>query len=167
MSDDRVWNFEASLGLVGVPTVDGRVLRDPGDLKGPRVQQLPMPVVARPRAQWRVDADPKDTEMQPVAVLRSLSFRGEEIVGRGYFGDTVLGRHYAGALAVESVWFALGLKMLGPDAAEVHTGELMEFVSWEVIGATLENRSAWRPEQLYAPRVWLAARLPAEGFGAG
>lgn len=164
----KVWHFSAPLSLVGaptldgcVPTEDGCVPADPGGGAAALAPVLPVPVLGRKRVHWRPDADPGDTDLHTVGVLRRVTPRGDEVVGSGWFADTVLGRHYAGALALETVWFQIDM---GDAQRAPCSDDTITVSRWRVM---LGDWSACPVVRVSAPRVWQAARPVARGFAPG
>ena len=148
----QVWRFEASLGVVGVPTVDGRVLGVPalGEERS-WTRELPLPVLAyrhvsKPGEEHRIAE-----ELLAVAKIEEVRLRGMELVACGVFGDMELGWHYAGALAVDAVTLAVNLD---DTTVEARGQDLVEFTGWRVAGAVLVHDSPWPPGSLSRPRVW-------------
>lgn len=157
------WRFEAPLGLVGVPTRDGRLLVVPEVADGPPWSKpLPLPVLGFARASRPGDGQGGiDHPAVPVARLEQVVLHEAELVGSGAFADNELGRHYAGALALDVVAFGLDLDQAvlrlhdQPDGDEEPTvDEPAVYETWRIAGAHLVQDSPWERRYLSHPRVW-------------
>lgn len=159
-SVEYVWRYEASLGLVGVPARDGRLLLPPPPYppQAPHwAGRLPAPVLAYERvsrAGSHRGGDAWQTP-QPVAVIERVELRGErpcgsELVACGRFGDTELAASYAGALAVDAV--ALGMDL--DEVQEVPLYRATGFAGWRLRAALVVDEPAWERALLSRPRVW-------------
>lgn len=155
------WRYEAPLALVGVPTLDGRVLVHPCPRTGPDwAVRLPVPVLAFPRVSRAGDGQGGPDEYEgplPVATIDRIQLRGPagrgrggELVAFGRFASGSPGDHYRGALAVDAV--CLGVELTGAQAVPVHRG--LAFEGWQVAGAHLVAESSWDRSLLSRPRVW-------------
>lgn len=158
-----LWRFEAPLGLVGVATRDGRLLAAPVVADGPPwVRPLPLPVLGFTRASRPGDGQGGiDRPSVPVARLEQVLLHEAELVGCGSFADNELGRHYAGALALDTVAFGLDMDqtVLRPHRQEYNEGDLSPedpavYESWRIVGAHLVRDSPWLDGLMSRPRVW-------------
>lgn len=149
-----VWHYEASLGLVGERTDDGRVLLPPQRGEARQwVAPYPLPVMGFQRVSRAGDGQGgPDTYRgpEPVALIETVELRGRELMATGRFGDTVLGWHYAGALAVDAVWLGIDVDRTIPEP--MYRATL--FTGWRIRAATLVEPCPWPREKLTPPRVW-------------
>lgn len=147
------WRFEAPLGLVGVATVDGRLLAIPEVADAPAwVGKLPAPVMAYTRVSRAGDGQGGfDHQPVPVARIERIVLHEAEMVALGSFGDTELARHYAGALALDAV--AMAVNVHCPAEPEEQDGVLV-YSGWSVAGVLIVKDSPWPVGSTSAPRVW-------------
>lgn len=149
-----MWHYTASLGLVGERTLDGRVLQPPR--RGEARQWLaatPLPVLGFPRVSRAGDGQGGADDWrgpEPVAVIEKVELRGQELVATGRFGPTVLGGHYAGALAVDAVWLGIDVDQATPEPMY----RAVLFTGWRIRSAMLVESPPWPREKLTPPCVW-------------
>lgn len=157
-----VWwrcRFEASLGLLGVPTLDRRVLTPPPVEDGEQwMGKLPVPVVGPEQVDHRGMLEKREWERddRPVALIDRVFRHEEELVACGYFSDGERGRNYAGALAVDAVAFAVNLEGCGTEGVSWPgvEGVVTVFSEWQIAGAYLVHQSPWDPRLTSRPKVW-------------
>lgn len=156
------WRFHASLGLVGVPTNDGRLLL-PAQPREARqwLERLPVPVQAFPRVSRAGDGQGGEASgwegPLPVAVIDRVDLvtgvqRTGELMAHGRFAEGSPADHYRGALAVDAVCLGLEVDRVTPVPLYQVTG----FEGWRLAGAMLVAESPWPRELLTPPRVWRA-----------
>lgn len=154
------WRYTASLGLVGVPTLDGRLLVAPRPRQAAQwVEKLPAPVFAFPRVSRAGDGqggDPFEGPL-PVATISRVELhdRGQgrgELMASGRFDSGSPGDHYRGALAVDAV--CLGMDLDQVEAEPVYRA--VAFSGWRLRSAYLLAECAWDRSLLSRPRVWRA-----------
>ena len=153
------WRFHASLGLVGVPTLDDRLLL-PGQPREARqwLERLPVPVLGFPRVSRPGDGQGGVWESPlPVAVIDRVELvttlhRAGEMIAYGRFDAGSPADHYRGALAVDAVCLGLEVDQVTPVPLYRATG----FEGWRLRGAMLVADSPWPRELLSQPRVWRA-----------
>lgn len=153
------WRYEASLALVGVATLDGRVLVAPRPREARQwVERLPVPVMAFPRVSRPGDGQGGVWEGPlPVATISEVELRDQgqgrgELIGRGRFDQGSPADHYRGALAVDAVCFGVELDQVEAEPMYRATA----FSGWRLRAAMLMAESAWDRSLLTAPRVWRA-----------
>lgn len=150
------WRFEVSLGLVGVATVDGRVLAVPDAPVQPQspewARALPLPAMGYPCVSRAGDSQGGfEHQMVPVARIESVVLRdGRELWASGSFADDLMGRHYAGALALDAVALAVNVDRCEPE----QVGETLVFTGWRLAGAVFVHESPWEQGAQTHPRVW-------------
>lgn len=148
------WRFQASLGLVGVPTRDGRVLL-PQRVKDYTEDGAPLLVAAYPVVSRPGDGQggPDEFDLAPVAVIERVEVHAAELVAFGTFGSDSRSGHYRGALAIGAVWLGMDVRTpLEPEPLYRAVG----FRDWRVRGAVMVAEPAWEPGLLGRPRVWRA-----------
>lgn len=161
-ADERVaweWRFHASLGLVGVPTEDGRLLL-PAQPREARqwLEALPVPVLAFPRVSRPGDGQGGMWEAPvPVARIERVELvvqrhRAGEMIAYGRFDSGSPGDHYRGALAVDAVCLGVDVDRVTPVPLYRATG----YEGWRLRGAMFVADSPWPRELLSQPRVWRA-----------
>lgn len=151
------WRFTASLGLVGVPTNDGRLLlpAQPGEARQ-WLERLPVPVQGFPRVSRPGDGQGGTWEAPlPVAVIDRVELvvqrhRAGEMLASGRFSDSSPSDHYRGALAVDAVCLGVEVDRVTP----VPLYKAMGFEGWRLLGAMMVADSPWPRELLSQPRVW-------------
>lgn len=151
------WRFHASLGLVGVPTEDGRLLLParPGEARQ-WLERLPVPVMAYPRVSRAGDGQGGVWEGPvPVARIERVELvvqrqRAGEMIAYGRFDSGSPGDHYRGALAVDAV--CLGVEVDQVTAVPVYRA--LAFEGWRLRAAMMVADSPWPRKLMSQPRVW-------------
>lgn len=148
------WRFQASLGLVGVPTRDGRVLLPQRGVE--LVEEgVPLLVGAYPMVSRAGDGQGGEElyHLDPVAAVQRVEVHAAELVAFGVFGNNRLCDNYRGALAIGAVWLGMDLRV-GDEPEPLYRA--VGFRDWRVRGAVMVAEPAWEPSLLARPRVWRA-----------
>lgn len=151
----QVWRYEASLGLVGVPTPDGRVLQPPKRGEGRQWlvrERLPVMAFQRVSSVRDVYGVADFGAAVGVASIDMVQLRAGELLATGTFADTVLGEQYAGALAVDAVWLGLDVDQVCMEP--IYRAVLL--TTWRIRGAMMVDVPPWPRDRLSLPRVWRA-----------
>lgn len=150
------WRFQAPLGLLGVPTLDGWLLAPLRPAQARQwVTELPLPVLGYPHVSRAGDGQGGQLEdSMPVAAIDRVELCPRqggtaELVAHGRFGPDLAGDHYRGALAVDAVAISMDL---GGKAVPGYRAT--SFEGWQIRGGFIVAEHQWDRSLLSRPRVW-------------